>query len=90
MSATIISLTRTSERKLMKRTLALLILLSWLPLSLSASQGQASQPKPLAFTNVNVIDATGAALKTGMTVLIIKGRIAALGKFGKTRIPSNT
>src|SRR5437588_616503 len=39
----------------------------------------AARAEPLAITNVTVIDATGAAPRPGMTVLIEGERIAALG-----------
>lgn len=73
----------------MKRTLASLILLFLLPPFLVVSQERASASKALVFTHVNVIDATGSAVKTGMTIVIINGRIVALGKSGETRIPKN-
>jgi len=60
-----------------------LLLLFFLPSLLFA------QPKQNVFTNVTVIDATGAPAKPGMTVVISGGRIAALGKTGKVRVPKN-
>nr|MBA4184141.1 amidohydrolase family protein [Acidobacteriota bacterium] len=60
-----------------------LLLLFFLPSLLFA------QPKQIVFTNVTVIDATGAPAKPGMTVVISGGRIAALGKTGKVRVPKN-
>ena len=48
---------------------------------------QPIQAKPLAITRVTIIDATGAAAKPNMTVVIAGGRIAAIGESGKVRIP---
>ena len=48
---------------------------------------QPIQAKPLAITRVTIIDATGAAAKPNMTVVIAGGRIAAIGESGKLRLP---
>jgi imidazolonepropionase-like amidohydrolase len=65
------------------------IVLLWLVLTAVAASatGTAVLP-PLAITNVNVIDATGNPVKTGMTVIIHGGRIESIGKTGKIKIPA--
>jgi Amidohydrolase family len=45
--------------------------------------------KPLVFIHVTVIDATGAPAKPDMSILIVNGRISALGKTGKVRVPDD-
>ncbi len=68
-------------------------LLFLLPAALLA-QGQARpapvrhSPASLAFTHVTVVDATGAAAKPGMTVVVTGDRIAALGRTGRIKLPS--
>src|SRR5215203_1862706 len=56
---------------------------------LAAQTRDGLQPRPLVLTHVTVIDATGAAAKPEMTVVIIGDRITALGKSGKVRAPAN-
>jgi hypothetical protein len=70
----------------MKR-ITLLLLLSVLAILLYARAKQNSQAKPLVFTHVTVIDATGAPAKPDMTVVITGDRITALGQTGKVRVP---
>lgn len=72
-----------------KLTAALLALCLFSPVSVFAQSKQSSQSKPLAITHVTVIDATGAPATPDMTVVISGGRIAAIGKTGKARIPAN-
>jgi Amidohydrolase family len=70
----------------MRKTLTILSLLLLSDLIF----GQAKptlKPKLLAFTHVTVIDATGAPAKTDMSIVIIDGRISALGKTGDVPIP---
>lgn len=43
----------------------------------------------IAFTHVNVIDATGSPLQTGMTVVVEGRRITAFRKDGRGQIPKN-
>ena len=43
--------------------------------------------RPLVFTQVSIIDATGAPLQAGMTIVIRDGRIVSVGKIGRVRIP---
>jgi imidazolonepropionase-like amidohydrolase len=57
--------------------------------ALAAFAQHPAVPPSLAITNVNVIDATGAPLRPGMTVVIRNGRIANMGKTGKVKIPTN-
>ncbi len=59
-----------------------------LPTLLVADRRTIPQPKPLVFTEVTVIDATGAPAKPDMTVVIIGNRITTLGKSGKVKIPT--
>src|SRR5215510_5757965 len=46
-------------------------------------------PRPLTFTHVGVIDATGSALQPDMTVVVTGNTISAIGKFGSVQIPAN-
>lgn len=61
-----------------------LLLLLLLPTLL---QAQTSTARPLVLADVTVIDATGAAARHDMTVVISGERIAALGKAGTIDIP---
>ena len=54
-----------------------------------AQQELASNRRPLAFTHVTVIDATGAPAQPDMTVMVSGDRITALGKFGAVTVPAN-
>src|SRR6202035_4647439 len=47
------------------------------------------QPDSLAFRHVTVIDATGSPARPGMTVVIDKGRIAAVGKDAEVLVPQS-
>jgi imidazolonepropionase-like amidohydrolase len=47
------------------------------------------RPQPLAITHVIVIDATGTAPRPDTTVLILDGRIAAIGSSNSISIPRN-
>lgn len=49
----------------------------------------AAQPKPLVFTHVTVIDATGAPAKFNQTVVINGSRIAKLGETGRVDVPKD-
>jgi len=49
----------------------------------------ASTQTPIAITNVNVIDATGSPVQSGMTVIIQGDRIVNIGKTAKTKPPKN-
>ena len=63
----------------MKKVVPVLQLLL-LPAMLYAQPPQSSQPKPLVFTHVTVIDATGTPARPDMTVLITGDRITQIGK----------
>ena len=59
-------------------------------LALGASAETNDQPESqLIITHVTVIDATGAAAKPEMTVVITGGRIRALGKTGEVPLPKD-
>jgi len=45
--------------------------------------------RPLAFTHVTVIDATGSPAQPDMTVVVSANRITALGKTGSVAVPKN-
>ena len=45
--------------------------------------------RPLAFTHVTVIDATGSPAQPDMTVVVSGDRISGVGKFGTVAIPPN-
>jgi len=49
-----------------------------------------TKSKPLVFTHVTVIDATGADAQSDMVVVVADGRIADIGKFGKVSIPKRS
>jgi imidazolonepropionase-like amidohydrolase len=72
----------------MNRTLACLLAILLSPFCLPQAHARSVTTKPLVFTHVNVIAATGTPLQTNMTVVIAAGRLSRVGKFGKTRIPS--
>jgi imidazolonepropionase-like amidohydrolase len=57
--------------------------------SLLLAQQRTSSRQDLVFTHVTVIDATGAEAKPDMTVVIRDGRIAALGRRAKMRLPKS-
>ena len=67
--------------------LLILLQLSLLPASVFTQNNQTSPSKPLVFTHVTVIDATGAPPQPDMTVIITGDHITNLGKTGKTRVP---
>jgi hypothetical protein len=66
---------------------SIVVLFSLLPTLILAQANQPSQSKPLVFSHVTVIDATGASPKPDMTVVITGDRITNLGKTGKIRVP---
>jgi imidazolonepropionase-like amidohydrolase len=47
------------------------------------------QQRPLVFTHATVLDMTGAAAKSDMTVVVAHGRITAVGKSSHIRMPKN-
>jgi imidazolonepropionase-like amidohydrolase len=52
-----------------------------------AARAEDAPPGALAITGVTVIDATGAAVRPGMTVVVTGDRITAVGKSGDVRVP---
>ncbi|MEK6325324.1 MAG: amidohydrolase family protein [Acidobacteriota bacterium] len=72
----------------MKRVLAVL-LFCVMPVLLLAHPKQNRQPRPLMFTHVTVIDATGAPANSDMTVMIFGDRITELGKTREVRLPKD-
>src|SRR4029453_13056240 len=74
----------------MKRNALTSLLLSVLLASSAAGQSrQTSRSRPVVFTHVTVIDATGAAAKPDMTVVIAADRISRIGESKQVRIPGN-
>jgi hypothetical protein len=54
-----------------------------------AQEEPTADQKPLAFTHVTVIDATGTPAQPDLTVVVSGNRIAAIGKTGTVTIPSD-
>ena len=73
----------------MKRV-TVLLLLFFLPVLLFAQEKPQAQLKPVVFTHVTLIDATGAAAKPNMTVVIAGERIVAIGQSEKVPIPKGS
>jgi imidazolonepropionase-like amidohydrolase len=71
----------------MRKIPAALLLLSMLSLPVFAQQKSPGNSQPLALVHLNVIDATGAPVKADMTVVIVAGRIKAIAKSNKLRLP---
>ena len=71
----------------MKPALASFLILIALDLPLQARPPQPISRRPLVFTQVSIIDATGAPLRPGMTIVIRDARIVSVGKTGRVRIP---
>ena len=65
-------------------TLASLLLLA----ICTPDRAATAQPRVLAFTNVTVIDGTGAPPRAGQTVVIDGDRIAAIGRTGDVAVPA--
>ena len=76
----------------MKKLFLLLLLLA-LPVQPSPQASQLPQSpqksRPLVFTHITVIDATGASAQPDMTVVIQGDRITELGKSGTVRAPDD-
>ena len=49
-----------------------------------------TRSKPVVFTHVTVIDATGAAAQSNMVVVVTGDKITDIGKFGKVKLPKNS
>ena len=64
-------------------------LISAIGLVVSARAPEAAHAKPLVFTQVTVIDATGTPAKTDFTVIVRDSRIAELGPSAQVRIPDS-
>lgn len=64
--------------------LLLLVLAAFVP-NLSS---RSTQPKPLVFTHVTIIDVTGAPAQSDMTVVIKGNRISEIGPGTKLRVPN--
>src|ERR1022692_4509664 len=54
-----------------------------------AQEAPPANQRPLAFTHVTVIDATGAPAKLDMTVIVSANRIMSIGKTGQVTLPAN-
>ena len=72
----------------MKKAVVLPLLLALAALFFVQAR-HSTQPKPLVFTHVTVIDATGAPAKPEMTVVITGGRITELGPTNGIRVPKD-
>lgn len=72
----------------MRKIFALLTIIT-LPTLPIAQVSQTVANHTLVFTNVAVIDCTGAPAKKDMTVVIVVDRISAIGKSGKVKIPAS-
>jgi imidazolonepropionase-like amidohydrolase len=59
-------------------------------LSLISSVIAQTKLKPIVFTHVTVIDATGADAQSDMAVVVADGKISDIGKFGKIKFPKNS
>ena len=78
----------SSRKASMRKGLTLLLVLS--PLLCAVNQPTLSaRPKSLVLTHVTVIDATGAAAKPDMTVVIKDARILEIGKSGQVHPPEH-
>ena len=55
----------------------------------SLEQTKETAPRPLVFTHVTVIDATGARAKPDMTVVVVGDRIASIDSSKRVRVPEN-
>jgi hypothetical protein len=53
------------------------------------SNATAAEPQPIVFRDVTVIDATGAAPKPHMTVVLSGNRISEIATGGDARVPEN-
>lgn len=71
----------------MKKTIAVLLIIL-LP-KLLAAQVNLSTENSIVFTNVTIIDMTGSAPKSDMTLVVTGNRITALGESGKISVPQN-
>jgi hypothetical protein len=70
------------------RNLLAWVLLFLLTVPIVAQKGTLNEP--VVLTQITLIDTTGGPLKSGMTVVIVDDRIAAIGKTGEIRVPKNS
>lgn len=75
--------------KPMRRLFALILLLQSHGSLLGQTATAPPPPRPLVFTHVTAVDVRGAPSKPDMTVIVEGGRIAAVGKTGRVRIPKD-
>jgi imidazolonepropionase-like amidohydrolase len=80
---------RNLTENFMKQVIALLLIFLSSGLAVAEHPLQPGAPRDLAFIGVNVIDATGASLQTGMTVVIRNGRIEIMGKTARIKFKGN-
>jgi imidazolonepropionase-like amidohydrolase len=69
------------------RKIFTLLLLLLLPTLILGQSRPATESRPIVFTHATVIDATGAAARPDISIVVAGGRIVALGKTGRVRIP---
>src|SRR5262245_1754418 len=67
---------------LMRAALAALFIVVVSCMMVSGQSQPGSTDRPVAFTHVTVIDATGSPAQPDMTVVVTGNRISALGHFG--------
>lgn len=65
------------------------LLIVLLPTLLVAQVQKAAQTPSIVFTDVTVVDVTGAPSKSGMTVIVTGKQISAVGQTGRIRLPKN-
>jgi imidazolonepropionase-like amidohydrolase len=70
----------------MKKTLVTLLVIFHVSACLWAQQKAASERKTLAITHVAVVDTAGGPVQRDMTVIIVGGRIATIGKSRTVKI----
>jgi imidazolonepropionase-like amidohydrolase len=75
--------------KTMKIVLCLLSLFLFSSAMSFAQDALTTEQRPLAFTHVTVIDATGAPAQPDMTVVVSGNHIVALGKASAVMVPAN-
>ena len=83
------NITREAVMKTMKLASCLI---SFILVSAATTFGQGvltTDQRPLTFTHVTIIDATGAPAQPDMTVVISGNRITALGKSNAVTVPAN-
>jgi hypothetical protein len=74
----------------MRKTFVLSLTLFVLAASPAAKQSSNANQRPLVFTHVTVIDATGGPAHRETTVVITGDRISEIGNSGKIRMPKNS